>query len=152
MSRFVSAIIEMFRDANVPRGRHRFSCPLPTWELLAELGRTFGWHPQGTTYVVTVTGRATVPALRNYQPGGSQDTKRIEAEDAMGWARALELAKDSPHVPAMIAARAVALARSGKPVGELTSGVLEEFIEFAYGGAFKFAIWGETPAPAPSER
>jgi hypothetical protein len=139
----VTAIIEMFRDASLPRGRNRFSCSLATWELLAELGRTFGWHPQGTTYVVPVTGRATVPALRNYQPGGSQDTKLIEAEDAMGWARALELAKASPHVAAMIEARAVALAKSGKPAGDLPPGLLEEFIEFAYGGAFKFAIWGD---------
>jgi hypothetical protein len=117
--------------------------------LLVELGRTFGWHPQGTTYVVPVTGRPTVPALRNYQPGGSQDTKRIETEDAMGWARALELAKASPHAPAMIEARAIALAGSGKPAA-LPPGVLEEFIEFAYGGAFKFAIWGHTPAQADS--
>lgn len=142
----------MFRDARSPGGRNRFSCPLSTWELLAELGRTFGWHPHGTTYVVTVTDRATVPALRNYQPGGSQDTKLIEAEDAMGWARALELAKGSPHFPAMIAARSVALARSGKPIGDLPSGVLEEFIEFAYGGAFQFAIWGETPTQAGNEQ
>jgi hypothetical protein len=144
----VSAIIEMFRDTSLPRGRNRFSCSLPTWELLAELGRTFGWHPQGTTYVVTVSDRATVPALRNYQPSGSQDTKRIEAEDAMGWARALELAKGSPHFPAMIAARSVALADSDKPVDDLPSGVLEEFIEFAYGGAFQFAISGESATVA----
>jgi len=148
----VSAIVEMFRDASSPGGRNRFSCSLLTWELLAELGRTFGWHPKGTTYVVPVTGKAPAPALRNYQPGGSQDTKRIEAEDSMDWARALEQAKASPHLPAMIEARAVALAGTGQHVGALPAGVLEEFIEFAYGGAFEFAIWGEAPGPDSSER
>jgi len=142
----------MFRDAGVSAGRNRFSCSLPTWELLAELGRTFGWHPKGTTYVVPETGRATMPALRNYQPSGSQDTKLVGAEDALGWARALELAKTSPHVPAMIEARAVALASGGEPAGELLPGVLEEFVEFAYGGTFKFAILGDTLAEAGSER
>lgn len=142
----------MFRDAGSPPGRNRFSCSLPAWELLAELGRTFGWHPQGTTYVVPITDRATVPALRNYEPGGSQDSKRIELEDAMGWARALELAKTSPHFAAMIQARADARAASGKPVGDLPPGVFEEFIEFAYGGAFEFAISEETPTQASSEQ
>jgi hypothetical protein len=133
----------MFRDAGASAGRNRFSCSLPTWELLAELGQTFGWHAKGTTYVVPVTSRATMPALRNYQPGGSQDTKSVEAEDALGWAGALERAKASPHVPAMIEARAAALAKDGKPAGDLPPGGLEEFIEFAHGGAFKFAIWDE---------
>jgi len=142
----------MFRDASKPGGRNRFSCSLSTWELLAELGRTFGWHPKGTTYVVPVTSRATSPALRNYQPGGSQDTKWVETEDSLGWARALELAKASAYVPAMIEARAAALAKEGKPAGDLLPGVLEEFVEFAYGGAFKFAIWGDTPVETGSAR
>jgi len=133
----------MFRDAGVSGGRNRFSCSLPTWELLAQLGRTFGWHARGTTYVVPITSKATLPALRNYQPGGSQDTKWVEAEDALGWARALELAKTSQHLPAMIEARAAALAKDGKLAGDSLSGLLEEFIEFAYGGAFNFAIWDE---------
>ena len=137
----------MFRDAGVPGARNRFSCSLSTWELLAELGHTFGWHAKGTTYVVPVTSRAAVPALRNYQPGGSQDTKWVEAEDALGWARALELAKTSPYVAAMIEARGAALVSDGKLAGDLLPGLLEEFIEFAYGGAFKFAIWGESVLP-----
>jgi hypothetical protein len=136
----------MFRDAGSSGEHNRFSCSLATWELLAELGRTFGWHPKGTTYVVPVTSRATVPALRNYEPGGSQDTKWIEAEDALGWARALEHANASPHVRAMTEARAASLAKEGKRTDDLLPGVLEEFVAFAYGGAFKFAIWGDAPA------
>jgi hypothetical protein len=150
----VSATIEMFRDAGSSRGRNRFSCSLSTWELLTELGRTFGWRPTGTTYVVPVTSRAQAPALRNYEPGGSQDTKLIETQDALAWAQALELAKTSPHVPAMIEARALALARGGRPAGDLLPGIIEEFVVFAYGGAFKFAVWGDatTDAECGSQR
>jgi hypothetical protein len=139
----MSAIVEMFREADAPKGRDRFSCPGSIWELLWELGHAFGWHPRGTTYVVSTNSAVGAPALRNYQPGDSQDHKRVEEEDAMSWARALELAKVSPHAPSMIEARSVALARSGRAGGELLPGVLDEFIEFAYGGAFEFSIRNE---------
>ena len=139
----MSAVVEMFRDARSPKGRNRFSCPLPTWELLWELGCAFGWHPKGTTYVMPANGKVEVPARRNYQPDGSQDHKRVEQEDAMAWAHALEVAKESPHLAAMLEARSAALISSGKTTGELLPGVLDEFIEFAYGGAFEFAMWSE---------
>ena len=133
----------MFRKAAAPKGRNQFSCPAPIFELLWELGRAFGWHPRGTTYVMPAKSTVDMPALRNYQPGDSQDHKRVEEEDAVAWARALDLAKVSPHAPAMIEARSVAFASSGKAGGELLPGVLDEFIEFAYGGAFEFAIRDE---------
>ena len=139
----MSAIVEMFREADAPKGRDRFSCPGSIWELLWELGHAFGWHPRGTTYVVPTNSTVDVPALRNYQPGDSQDHKWVHEEDAVSWARALELAKASPHAPAMIEARSVALAGSGKAGGEMLPGVLDEFIEFAYGGAFEFAFRNE---------
>jgi hypothetical protein len=126
----------MFRNAVAPKGRNRFSCPLPSWELLWELGRAFGWQPKGTTYVLPAKSPVEAPARRNYEPGTVQDHKQVEAEDALAWARALEIAKVSPHTAAMIEARAAALAGSG----ELSPGVIDEFIEFAYGGAFEFAI------------
>ena len=44
----------------------------------------------------------------------------------------------------MIEARGAALVSDGKLAGDLLPGLLEEFIEFAYSGAFKFAIWGES--------
>jgi len=84
-----------------------------------------------------------VPARRNYQPSGSQDHKRVEEEDALAWARALEVAKASPHLAAMIEARSTALLGSGKTGSELLPGVLDEFIEFAYGGTFEFAVRSE---------
>ena len=88
----MSAIVEMFRDAAAPGGRNRFSCPLQTWELLWELGRAFGWTPKGTTYVLPAKSTMEAPARRNYQPGSVHDHKHVEADDAMAWARALEVA------------------------------------------------------------
>jgi hypothetical protein len=137
----MSATVEMFRDAAAPKGRDRYSCPVPIWEFLWELGRAFGWHPTGTTYVVPAKSAVEAPARRNYQPGGSQDHKKVEEQDAVAWARALEAAKVSPHAAAMIQARSAA--HAGETGSELLSGVLDEFIEFAYGGAFDFAIWSE---------
>jgi hypothetical protein len=57
----------------------------------------------------------------------------------MAWARALEVAKVSPHLEGMIEARSAALSASGAS-GDLLPGTLDEFIQFAYGGAFAFAI------------
>jgi hypothetical protein len=139
----MSAIVEMFREARAPGGRNRFACPVPTWDLLWELGQAFGWQPKGTTYVVPAKSTVQAPALRNYKPGGALDHKRIEAEDGLAWARALAVAKTSPHLTAMIEARGVARTSDGKISGELLPGVIDEFIEFAYAGAFEFAILGE---------
>lgn len=137
----MSEVVEMFRDAAAPKGRDRYSCPTPIWELLWELGQAFGWHPTGTTYVVPARRTVEAPARRNYQPGGAQDYKEVEEQDAVAWARALEAAKVSPHAAAMVQARSAA--REGETGGELLPGVLDEFIEFAYGGAFEFAIRSE---------
>lgn len=125
----MSAIVEMFREAATPKGRHRFSCPLAAWELLRELGQAFGWQPQGTTYVLPEKSKVEAPALRNYEPGNVRDHKKVEAEDAKAWAQALQVARASPHAAAMIEARSA---------GELPPGLIDEFIEFAFGGAFEF--------------
>ena len=139
----MSAIVEMSRDAAAPGGRNRFSCPLQTWELLWELGRAFGWTPKGTTYVLPAKSTVEAPARRNYQPGSVYDHKHVEADDAMAWARALEVAKGSPHTAAMSEARSAALADAGNVGSEVLPGVIDEFIAFAYGGAFEFAIWSD---------
>ena len=136
----MSMTVEMFRHAAAPGGRNRFSCPLPLWDLLRELGHAFGWRPQGTTYVLPATSTMEAPARRNYQPGSARDHKQVASDDAMAWARALEAAKASPHMQAMIDARSAALAEADQISGELLPGVVDEFIEFAYGGAFEFAI------------
>jgi hypothetical protein len=146
----MSAIVEMFREAAAPRGRNRFACPVATWEFLSELALAFGWRPHGTTYVLPLKSTVETPARRDYRPGGAQDHKHVEGEDAVAWARALEVAKGSPHVAAMIEARSVALTSSGKAGSELVPGVLDEFVAFAYGGAFEFAILSEdTRVPQP---
>lgn len=139
----MSPTVHMFREAAAPKGRNRFSCSIPAWELLWELGQAFGWHPKGTTYVLPAKSKVEAPARRNYNPGTVQDHKQVEAEDAMAWARALAVAKASPHAAAMIEARAAALLGSGENITELLPGVIDEFIEFAYGGAFEFAIWSD---------
>lgn len=136
----MSVIVEMFREAGAPQGRNRFSCPMQTWELLWELGQAFGWQPKGTTYVLPAKKSVEAPARRNYQPGTLRDHKQVDAEDAMAWARALEVAKRSPHTAGMIAARSAALADAGQAGGQPLPGVIDEFIQFAYGGAFDFAI------------
>jgi hypothetical protein len=141
----MSTIVEMFREAAAPGGRNRYSCPMATWELMWDLGSAFGWEPKGTTYVLPAKSKVEAPARRNYQPGSEHDHKQVEAEDAMAWARALEIAKRSPHSAQMIEGRSAALTDAGKPVSELLPGVLDEFIEFAYGGAFEFAIWSDAP-------
>ena len=133
-------MVQMFRDAAEPHGRDRFSCPLAAWELLWELGQAFGWHPKGTTYTSPSERPVETPARHNYQPGDAPDYKRVEADDATAWASALEVAKHSPHFAAMINARSVARATRGESTIELLSGVLDEFIEFLYGGAFTFAV------------
>ena len=142
-------MVEMFRDATVPKGRDRYSCPVPIWEFLWELGRAFGWQPTGTTYVVPPRLKLEAPARRNYQPGNSQDSKRLEEQDAVAWARALEAAKMSPHTAAMVQARATAGA--GESGGELLPGVLDEFIQFAYGGAFEFTLSHEDASGADTD-
>jgi len=136
----MSTIVDMFRKAAAPGGRSRFSCPMAAWELLWELGQAFGWRPKGTTYVLPAKSQLDAPARRNYDPGAVEDHKQVEAEDAMAWARALEVAKASPHAAAMIEARCAALVSAGKVAGGLLPGVIDEFIEIAYGGAFEFAI------------
>lgn len=133
----MNATVEMSRKAGAP---NRFSCPLPTWEMLYELGRAFGWHPQGATYVIPAKSTVESPARRNYEPGDAQDQKHVDEADAMAWAGALEKAKFSPHATAMLEKRSLAFATNGKADGELLPGVIDEFIEFAYGGAFEFAI------------
>ena len=149
----MSVSVEMFREAASPKGRNRFACPLSTWELLWELGHAFGWHPRGTTYVLPAKSTVEAPARRNYQPGSARDhmptreplpaVAQVEAADAVAWAHALEVAKASPHAAAMIEARSAALADAGKLTGDPLPGVIDEFIEFAYGGAFEFAIWSD---------
>ena len=136
-------VVEMFRYTRGASAPDTRAFPAPIWDLLWELGRAFGWRPTGTTYVVPPNSPVEMPALRNYEPGGTQDHKRVEEEDAIAWARALDQAKASRHTAAMIDAQSLALASSGKETEELHADVLDDFVEFVRGGAFEFGISGE---------
>jgi hypothetical protein len=137
----MSNVVEMYRDATEPGGRDQFSCSTAAWELLQEIGRTFGWHPMGTSYVAPAQLKVESPVRRDYRPGDALDQKRIEQDDAAAWAKALELAMDSAHFQAMIRARADATTGAdGQAAEVLLPGVIQEFVEFAYGGAFTFVL------------
>lgn len=118
----------------------RFVCPVNTWEFLRDLGQTFGWHPRGATYVTSSRQKTPPTTLRhNYQPGGMQDCKQIEAQDAIAWASALGLAKRSSYLSGMIRAHAAIAHSAEAPLLDM----VDEFIEFAYAGAFVFALCAE---------
>ena len=114
----------------------RFVCPINTWEFLRDLGQTFGWHPRGATYVTSSKQKMRPPLRHDYQPGGMQDCKQIEAQDAIEWASALGLAKRSSHFSGMIRAHAALVRSAEAPLLD----VLDEFIDFARAGAFVFAL------------
>jgi hypothetical protein len=129
-----------------PQEARRFACPVNTWEFLGDLGQTFGWHPRGATYVTSSRQKTQPPTniRHNYQPGGTQDCKQIEAPDAIEWASALGLAKRSAHFSGMIRAHAALVRSAEEPLLEM----VDEFIDFARGGAFVFALCAEPDSPA----
>lgn len=135
--------VELFRYTAGASARQRCAFPLPIWDLLWELGRAFGWRPAGTTYVAPSTSPIESLPRHDYQPGGALDHKCVDEEDAAAWARALDLAKESPHAAAMIDAQSVAFTSGGKPTGELLAEEVDAFIEFARDGAFQFTLSSE---------
>ena len=66
------------------------------------------------------------------------DYKRIESADALAWARALDGAKRSSAFVSMVTARAASVG-TGVTDAALLS-LIDEFIQYLYGGAFTFAI------------
>ena len=127
-----------------PHEARRFLCPVSTWEFLRDLGQTFGWHPRGATYVTNSRQRTLPPATirHNYQPGGMQDCKQIEADDASEWASALGIAKGSSYFSGMIRAHAAFVRSADEPLLDM----VDEFIDFAHAGAFVFALCAEPDA------
>jgi hypothetical protein len=126
--------------------RDRFSCSVPAWELLLDLGQTFGWKPKGTTYDAGKSRPDIDRARHNYEPGERKDKKWVDVEDAEAWARALRSARDSTHLDTLIGLRPERAAHSNAATAEDTmsteapfAAVLDEFIEYAATGAFAFA-------------
>lgn len=114
----------------------RFLCPPSVWQFLRDLGQTFGWHPKGTTYVTSSppTARSDTSLRHDYKPGSADDCKLIEDDDAIEWAHALEVAKRSTYLGAMISAHA-GLTGDGAVLE-----IMDDFIRFAHRGAFAFSI------------
>jgi hypothetical protein len=139
-------IVSMVRDNAEPGGRDRFSCSSSAWELLIEVGQTFGWKSQGTTYRAPNDENPEQDARHDYHPGSRRDFKFITRADATGWANALSEARKSSHLEAMIGQRPGPITLPPETSGEALSSanapfavVMDEFIQYAFGGAFRFA-------------
>jgi hypothetical protein len=146
-------LVEMMRITAEPGGRDRFSCSLSAWDLFRHLGQTFGWQPQGATYLPAAAkkpspaeAKASLPRARHdYVPGVAQDSKHVDSTDALEWARALERARSSPHLHALIASWSPEFgsAEATPPNGQVhVEALLDEFIQYAYGGEFAFFAQG----------
>ncbi len=139
--------VNMVRNSVEAGGRDRFSCSAGAWGLLLDLGKAFGWKSHGTSYVPS--DLALVPdrlARHDYQPGDAQDSKLVDAADALEWAKALSAARDSPHLTAMIGDRTpVAVPHHTATSEELRSAnvpfiiIMDEFIAYAFDGEFVFS-------------
>lgn len=139
-------IVNMVRDSTDAGGRDHFSCSSSAWELLLELGNAFGWKPLDTSYVPgNLAAVPEVPTRHDYSPGDRQDSKLIDALDALNWASALSEARSSPHLAAMIGDRPSVAALRETATEEQRSvsapfiTTMNEFITYAFGGKFAFS-------------
>jgi hypothetical protein len=139
-------MVNMARNSLESGGRDLFSCTSTEWRLLLTIGRTFGWKPRGATYL-SVRG-ASVPEAtvrHDYEPGEPRDDKQVDAEDALAWATSLSEARHSPHLAALVSGEAESTSSAHQRSARGTSAVeaflpvMDEFIEYAFGGAFSFA-------------
>jgi hypothetical protein len=118
-----------------------FTCSLPDWNFLRDLGRTFGWRHAGTTYLPQQGQRARHnPIKHDYQPGDSQDSKRVEADDAARWAAALDLARRSPFIAGMLRKHAQLHSGNDTVTEHALQAQLQRFTEFARRGSFTIAL------------
>lgn len=136
----METMIEMVRDAVERGGRDRYACTVSAWNLFRQLGETFGWQPQGTTYIPSARIKQPLLARHDYTPGVAEDSKCVESSDALAWARALEMARGSSHLQVLISqtlATAGAEAETDSTRARFEA-MLDEFIQYAYSGAFSF--------------
>ena len=136
-TRQTGPVVELSRGS----GEGEFTCSLPDWNFIRELGRTFGWRPAGTIYLPQQGERARHdPIKHDYQPGDSQDSKRVDAGDSAQWAAALHRARRSPFITGMLRTHAQ-LHGADQAVTELTlHAQLQSFIEFARRGPFTISM------------
>ena len=132
-------IVELSRTS----GDEQFICSLQDWNFLRDLGLTFGWHPTGTTYLPQQGQRARHnPIKHDYQPGDSQDSKRVEADDAARWAAALDGARRSPFIAGMLRTHAQLQGVNHTVAEHSLHAELQSYIEFARRGSFTIALRG----------
>jgi hypothetical protein len=143
----MKGIVEMVRDSAEPQGRDRFSCSRAVWELLLDIGLACGWRQHGTTYISLSRLKVDTPARHNYQPGDSLDYKRVDGEDAIAWASALDKAKRSAEFASIIKDCWAERRPNGAACPPTVEGVIFDFIAYAYGGEFAFANAAELQPP-----
>ena len=122
------SVVEMVRDARALHGRDRFSCTLEEWRSVLKVAQTFGWQPRGTTYELSPRSKIDDPARRDYEPGEPADRKRVDDDDANALALALSQAREAPDLT------------STKISREEFRTLLSELAQYAFGGAFMFAL------------
>lgn len=130
-------VVELSRTS----GDEQFICSLADWNFIRDLGRTFGWHATGTTYLPQHGERARLnPIKHDYQPGASQDSKRVEADDGARWAAALHRARRSPFIAGMLRTHVQLQGASGTIAEQSLHAKLQSFSEFSRRGAFTIAL------------
>jgi hypothetical protein len=129
--------------------RDRLAVADAAWQLLLELGETFGWKPHGARYQGK-SRQESDQTRHNYEPGASNDLKYVDAEDAGEWAGALRAARDSTHLHRLVGLRLGQAnhAPSALPADTVSgearfAAVLSEFIDYASAGGFSFARGAE---------
>lgn len=144
----MTTMVELRLATSKQGGSERFACNLEFWNLMIELGSTFGWKPLGATYVATPIKLARQPEARkrDYEPGPWRDAKTVEAQDASRWANALSGAKASRHLRNLTKDH---LSARAQPNGDVDicnpkfdaefADAMDEFIHYLHKGAFSFA-------------
>jgi hypothetical protein len=130
-------LVHAVRNGDEAGARDHFSCSMDAWNLLLELANSFGWKPMGTSYAPgSFSAAPDNPTRHDYQPGDQRDSKLVLEADAIGWGAALSEARSSPHVNAMLSHRP---GGSTLLTNMLLHTTLDEFITYAFSGAFAFS-------------
>jgi hypothetical protein len=127
------------RAAGEPGGRNVFSCSHREWAMLVHLARAADWGALGTTYIRPGAPPIEEAARHSYEPGESRDPKCVDAQDAVGWAAALDRVRRLGSLDNLIESASSELGLSLDTSRVHFAGVLNDFIEYAFGGQFSFA-------------
>ncbi len=144
----VPVLVSLVRLHGRCNERDRFVCDHSAWELLQEVGVSFGWKQRGTTYVPNGFFRHTAATSRmtrhDYRPGEASDPKCVDNLDAIAWAAALSMGHRSPYLSGMLeATHTTDVAYWGEQgvVGHSAafSLLMRDFTQYAFVGAFAFS-------------